>query len=242
MSLKFELTPKIKFEIDKEALFAFEFFTFRDFQMVDEMESFLRFSSGKKKFLDVGALFGIFSLAFTKSGKGKHAHAIEPSPVPFETMVKNLDINPKLDITPHMLALGAKNGTTKMSFEWLHMVALPENVVVEHMVEAKTLTLDDFLKKEKFTPDIVKIDVEGAEFDVLFGGKNFFKKNRPLVFLETHTPWIKRLGKNVTDLTNIITSLGYKIYDLQGNILPDPEDLIESSPNKRVILSSHDLV
>jgi len=52
-------------------------------------------------------------------------------------------------------------------------------------VEYETVKLDDFINDYEKV-DIIKIDVEGAEIDVLKGAKRFFDKFKPICFLEIH--------------------------------------------------------
>jgi hypothetical protein len=53
--------------------------------------------------------------------------------------------------------------------------------------EVDATTIDRLIERELIrTPDIVKIDVEGAEFRVLEGGARMFSWTKPIVFLATH--------------------------------------------------------
>ena len=59
------------------------------------------------------------------------------------------------------------------------MVWYPYNVVV--------IAIDSFINtQDARIPDIIKIDVEGAELLVLQGGKEFFKNHKPIIFMEVH--------------------------------------------------------
>ena len=242
LSLKFNIAPKVKVNIHEESLFAFEFFTFRNVEMIDEMRSFLKFSSEKQTLLDIGALFGIFSLAFTAGRPDKKAFAVEPSPAPYNILNRNISLNPKLKIKSYPSAMGSKNGKLKMYYDWMHLVSLPKSNRTKEFTEVNVLKLDDFLKNENIIPDVIKLDTEGSEFDIIQGGKKFLKKHRPLIFLETHTQLLNELGISITKLVDLIHSLGYKIYDLEGNLINDSKKLLASIPNYRVILSHKSLI
>jgi FkbM family methyltransferase len=47
-------------------------------------------------------------------------------------------------------------------------------------------TLDAFIASQGPTPDLIKIDVEGGEYEVLRGGEVLFKRDRPRVIIEVH--------------------------------------------------------
>ncbi len=50
-----------------------------------------------------------------------------------------------------------------------------------------TLALDDFVAQEEVAPDFIKIDVEGAELQVIAGLARTIATVRPLLFVELHT-------------------------------------------------------
>ena len=50
-----------------------------------------------------------------------------------------------------------------------------------------TLALDDFVAQEELAPDFIKIDVEGAELQVIAGLARTMATVRPLLFVELHT-------------------------------------------------------
>ena len=50
--------------------------------------------------------------------------------------------------------------------------------------KVQTITIDSFLKKNKIKSiDILKIDIEGSEYELLLGAKNSLKKNRVKIIL-----------------------------------------------------------
>lgn len=55
------------------------------------------------------------------------------------------------------------------------------------LIEAPVTSLDAYIEATRLTPQLIKIDVEGAEIEVLRGGKELFMTNRPLIIAEIHT-------------------------------------------------------
>jgi FkbM family methyltransferase len=61
-------------------------------------------------------------------------------------------------------------------------------------------TLDAFVAAEGLTPELIKIDVEGGEYEVLRGGETLFTRARPRILVEVHhaaaleqiSNWVKR--------------------------------------------------
>ncbi len=47
-------------------------------------------------------------------------------------------------------------------------------------------TLDEFVASSGIVPELVKVDVEGGEYEVLRGGETLFRRERPRVLVEVH--------------------------------------------------------
>ncbi|HXM22036.1 MAG TPA: FkbM family methyltransferase [Terriglobales bacterium] len=54
------------------------------------------------------------------------------------------------------------------------------------IISVPAVTLDDFIAAGGPVPQLVKIDVEGGEYEVLRGGTNLFASQRPLIIAEVH--------------------------------------------------------
>jgi FkbM family methyltransferase len=54
------------------------------------------------------------------------------------------------------------------------------------VIKVPTVTLDDFIAAGGPLPQLVKIDVEGGEYQVLRGGANLFASQKPLIIAEIH--------------------------------------------------------
>jgi FkbM family methyltransferase len=223
--------------MDKESALAFEYFTFRSDEMVEEMKVFLEKSAGKKCFMDIGSLYGVFSLGFAAINPESKAIAVEPSAKPFEILNNNMKLNPEYNIDAHNVAIGSSKGKIKMKYEWQHLVAIGENEEVDKFEEINVEALDEFVKTCGVTPDIIKIDTEGYEYDVLLGGQEFLKAHKPVIMLEVHVSYFLK-HHNITSkqLVDLIYSIGYEVYDLKNQKLEDPEKYFEEHNNCRVYL------
>jgi FkbM family methyltransferase len=54
------------------------------------------------------------------------------------------------------------------------------------IITVAAIRLDDLIAAGETPPELVKIDVEGGEYEVLCGGTNLFATQRPLVIVEVH--------------------------------------------------------
>jgi FkbM family methyltransferase len=224
------------FNIREDTLPAFEYFMGNG-EMSKEMSAFIKLTKDKRCLLDIGALYGVFSLAFTCHNHHKIAHAIEPSPLPFSILSYHAKINPQTKIKPYKTAFSSFKGTMAMQYEWQHLVKLAnhERRINHNQVKIHVTTVDTFLKKYSINPDTIKIDTEGSEFDILNGAKDYLLKNGPLLFLEIHTAKLKKQGVAIQKLESRILSLGYKMFDVAYNEIVDLVDFSMKKATCRII-------
>jgi len=69
-------------------------------------------------------------------------------------------------------------------------------------------------------PDVMKIDVEGAEFEVLQGAKGILTEHHPLLFIDTHARTAHE--KSI----QFLLELGYELELLDGKPLADSKEII----------------
>lgn len=219
---KFEVIPGFTLNVDVGSVGAFTHFKV-DPDMREEIESFIFFSKGKTALLDIGALYGIFSLSFLENNENGTAYAVDPSPFCLEMLNRNKKINPNYSFEIFPFAMGRNNGIIKMHFEWHHLVVDPASNETEKNLVREVYSLDNFIKEFSFNPDIIKIDVEGFELNVLRGGLGYLSKNNPLLFLELHGEWLERYGGSIKDLIHLLKNLNYRFYHLNGTLIKQPD-------------------
>jgi FkbM family methyltransferase len=62
----------------------------------------------------------------------------------------------------------------------------------------------------------VKIDVEGAELQILRGGLSFFTTRKPVIYCEIEDEYCSRYGHSAENVRTLILSMGYSIAKLDG--------------------------
>jgi len=78
-------------------------------------------------------------------------------------------------------------------------------------ITTNTNTLDNLFLKKNI--DLIKIDTQGSEYEIIEGGLNFIRQNKPLLFLET---WAFEYYKNIKLFDQIIAQLRTVNYELYG--------------------------
>lgn len=149
-----------------------------------------RFISGRLHdgdvFIDVGANIGYYSLLAARSvGDGGGVVAVEASPAIFDDLLANshADALPPDRIRLVNKAASATCGTLTVFSGPHHNAGMSttldtRGLHIESTIEA--MPLDEILTSEEITSArIIKIDVEGAEPDVLAGMSNLIRSLRP---------------------------------------------------------------
>lgn len=196
-------------EIDEKSRFPFEFFCWRSPEMVREMDLFIKYCKGKRRFMDIGAHMGIFSMVFAEVNKNGEVRAYEPSVEPFNVLNKNT--RPYKNINPYPIAISDQAGRMWMNEEWDHFIADTEG---KKTWEIPTETGEAILRTA-FQADIIKIDVEGLEWRVLKGMKTYLKKKHPIIFLELHPERILKQGDSVKDIIQLLEECEYIPLDTE---------------------------
>ena len=81
------------------------------------------------------------------------------------------------------------------------------------VAEVEMVSLDQDLATSGIKPTdvaFVKIDVEGAELEVLRGATTLLSEGRPIVYLEAEPQWLERAGHTVRDLFAEMARHGYQ--------------------------------
>lgn len=135
--------------------------------------------------VDIGANLGYYVLMEAKVGAS--VYAIEPVPDNFEKLNENIELNEYKNVTTYQMAIGDKNATARMALSEksnLHVITTDDDA---NTISVKVVTLDDFLKDKKI-PDIVRMDVEGYEYEIIKGMPKTLNgmKQGSWLFMEVH--------------------------------------------------------
>ncbi len=152
---------------------------------------------------DIGANVGLYALLASR--KAARVVAVEPLPDNVRYLERHVQLNKISNVEIVVAAVGG--GCSRQSF------SVGENRSVGHLgsglLEVDVITLDSLCAKYG-PPDVIKIDVEGAEYWVLQGAKDCLACC-PTIFLATHSP----------ELTHqcfcLLRSAGYEWRQVSGD-------------------------
>lgn len=190
--------------------------------------------------LDIGANIGYYTLVLAKAvGSRGAVHAFEPVPRLFETLRRNVGANGFRNVVAEKRACWSAAGefeiyeaaggnSGKSSLFEQHAQG-----VQGHRVQA--ITIDQYAREKKLDGvRLIKIDVEGAETDVLEGAAETIRRCRPILVLEVVPRFLETRGSSLRAFTSLIESWGYhhRFLDLRpaaenweyGNLLATPRN------------------
>jgi len=176
----------------------------------DEVRYLRRLLRPGEQAIDIGASYGVYTLAMAKAvGPGGRVWAFEPAPDTAALLARSLQANGFVHAVLERSAVAARAGSGRLSIHANSEL----NALVEGDAAGVTVpltTLDDCLERFGWHAiDVLKIDAEGAESDILRGGRRFFAQLSPLVLYEVRKGSALRL-----ELAEEFAELGYGAYRL----------------------------
>lgn len=96
-----------------------------------------------------------------------------------------------------------------------------DEMSAKNLMIVPTVNLDAVAERLGVVPNVLKIDVEGAEMAVLRGARNKILPSKPKIFLSLHSPSLK------TDCLKYLEQFGYKFEPLDKNVSDSMEILAE---------------
>lgn len=164
--------------------------------------------------LEVGANLGALTVGLArKVGRQGRVHAFEPQRAVFALLCANAALNDLDQIRPWNLAVDAAPGSLTVpptdydgsaNFGGIAMV---RGTAAGDRVDA--VSLDQHLADEPWTPGglrLIKVDVEGMEFDVLQGARRLIGEFQPLIYAENDRK------ENSPALIGWLFEAGYHVY------------------------------
>jgi len=166
---------------------------------------------------DVGACVGTYSCLVARRLSTGRVVAFEPEPMNRRRLGENLRdnaANERWHIWPY--ALSDHSGTTSLASEYRefgaghhYLTDAPTGVQVE------TRRGDDLVREGLSSPTVMKIDVQGAELQVLSGLRETLAEVE-VIYLEVHTAKCQRYGFTAGEVETRLAEAGFTIEELQG--------------------------
>ncbi|MCB0209167.1 MAG: FkbM family methyltransferase [Anaerolineae bacterium] len=174
-------------------------------------------------FYDIGANVGFFTaIAAKRVGPTGFVYAFEPVPENAQSIRHNINLNGFSQVTVFEQAVSDKSGvgalfvTHYAGGSTLSTVGKPSDT--REVINVSLISIDDLVtRRTLLPPSLVKIDVEGAELDVLKGMRHTLKKHRPLLIYEIDDGNNERFRQKQNSCEAFLKNLDYTIIALEDS-------------------------
>lgn len=195
-------------------------------------------------FIDVGANIGYIScIGVGLVGKSGQVHSFEPVPEYCNRLKNMAKMNPDYKIIVNQCALGDKPGEASIrvgndrNIGWNTMVFLSEKKEkVKEEFKVSVRRLSDYIKEAVLDKiALIKIDVEGFEFPVLKGLREYLESaaSLPVIICEVASHAYPIMGNTLAELLEFVKKYNYKICSLVN--VKREVDIINSSASVNVV-------
>jgi len=170
---------------------------------------------------DIGGYRGYMSGVFALAGASR-VIVFEPLPANIVHLQRLRELNPALPLQIEELAVGKTDGQAHFKVMPDQSMGKLANSVFQatrsalHEIPVRVARLDTCVYERGLPkPNVMKIDVEGAEADVLDGGMRMLKECRPRILIEAHSETLASL------CSQKLLKLGYEVRQLEkGGLEP----------------------
>jgi len=169
------------------------------------LKLFKEFNIKRGTFIDVGAMIGKYSLMVSRNPK-INVIAIEPAKDNFEVLKGNIQLSQRENITPMNIALSDNDEIQTFYINEKHgsnslLLKTDRQTKIQCL---KLDTLKDQINLRNIK--LIKIDVEGAEVNVVKGCLEIIKEFSPKFIIEISCQ------KNLKEITHLLK--GYSVYNV----------------------------
>lgn len=177
--------------------------------------------------LDVGASFGVMTSLMAKIGAG-HIWSMEPNPEALalgQLLASANQIEQRVEFRNTLAGEAPQEGVDFWQVPGFLSVASTRNPEIRlfHPDATKRslpmIALDDLKLTQ---PSVIKIDVEGSEYQVLRGAKRVLAEFSPDLVIETHGLEINGIGGDLQALCGMLNASGYQLWDLKTSSAMSP--------------------
>ena len=166
-------------------------------------------------FIDIGANFGLHTLygARLVGAPGK-VYSVEPMKENIQLLNKHLKLNKATNVEVVESAISAAK-TATLTFYFpkaglLQTGAIRSTDQNTEQVIVQNMTLDQLSDLISKPAKLIKIDVEGAEFDVLRSGSKLLGQTHPDLLIEIHPKALIGFDSSPNEIIEYLNSIGYK--------------------------------
>lgn len=195
-----------------------------DYEDLETLQLFLSWLKPGSVFYDLGANVGYYAFIANRVIESGNIYSAEPIPENISVYRTHLELNksrmPHQNI--HLLTCAISDDEKEVYFS-NDQSRIEGNTYVGHNANGhvpgsqllvQCHSVDGLVNKGYPAPDVIKIDVEGAEFDVLRGARETLRSYKPKILLATHDYHLPGVQQQCKDF---LINLGYSLMVVPGH-------------------------
>lgn len=174
---------------------------------VELLESLRNLVESDAVVYDIGANIGYHTLLFAAMAKRGRVYAFEPLPEVMQTLRRNLSANGIENVSTVQKVVASDTGSIAIGRSiYYDQAAVAWAGHGNVTIQCEAVSLDDFIADGNVPPTVLKIDVEGAEREVLTGAIGVLARYKPLVVCESHG------SECAQQVYELLRRLGYELF------------------------------
>lgn len=186
------------------------------------LDYFINLTEKSKVTYDIGASVGLFTVIAANRNSKVQIYSFEPDPETFNRLNENVKLNELNNVTILQIACCDKNGKVALFTDGVDGYApsmarqADREGAPEKTVEVECKSIDYLINELGLpAPDLIKIDIEGAEFNCLKGAENILNGNlekKPNdIFCEIHPVFLKDFNSSKNEVIEFLIQYDYDI-------------------------------
>jgi len=169
-------------------------------------------------FVDVGANVGLYTCMAAQAFRTRQTmgvvHAFEPNPTAYQRLRDNIAVNHFERVICNQIGVSDKSG------EFTLYVSDASNTVgsLRHVeayltsqITVPVTTLDAYFADRPERIGLIKVDIEGGEFNVFKGAQARITRDQPLILFEENAAFCAAWGHRPEDIHAFLSGLGYTL-------------------------------
>ncbi|MCZ2112778.1 MAG: FkbM family methyltransferase [Anaerolineae bacterium] len=184
-------------------------------------------------FFDIGANVGYYSFqAASLVGDTGEVHSFEPIPENALKIQTAVERNKLENVHVNQVAVGESEGTLELylgdeglgNSGWASIVSSERR---PRALSVRMLSIDHYVAENDIGPvRLIKMDVEGAEPEVIAGMKLLLERSDAPYLLCEVNPWLlERRGLDSTAITQPLAAHGYRLYPVETSAVTEIDPL-----------------
>jgi FkbM family methyltransferase len=214
----------------------FEYFFFWLYKSWEEdtYQTLQAYLDSDHSYIDIGAWIG--PTVLYAANIAKKTYAVEPDPLAFQELEKNVSLNPALQqkISLHEQCITATTGKVRFGSpstggDTISSLRFGDS---ENAWIVDGITFDDFVQTHRITDcNIIKMDIEGAEAIVVPTMREYLEQYRPTFHLSMHPEFFADARRDTQKILDVVKI--YKYLYIEGGRRINGSELLSDKRLKR---------